>query len=89
MKAPWPKTVNIIAVLVVGFLLTHDLASAESLDDAIALTRQVVELINLGHISDAVPLARAFTNCEYRRRKSCQSFQASRCRSARCHQQCH
>ncbi len=57
MKASWAKAVNIIAVLVVGFLLTHHLAAAQSLDDATALTQQVIELIKLGRVAEAVPLA--------------------------------
>ena len=55
MKAP---SINIIAILLVNFLLTtHDLAVAQGLEEATALTQRVVELANEGRYAEAIPLA--------------------------------
>jgi hypothetical protein len=62
MKAAWfVKALNIIVMLLVGFLLAAA-ALAQSPDEATALTQQVIELYKQGRYSEAVPLAqRAIT----------------------------
>ena len=52
------RALNVMVILVVGFLLTmHHAALAQSLDKASALTQQVIELTKRGHYSEAIPLA--------------------------------
>jgi tetratricopeptide (TPR) repeat protein len=52
------RALNIIAILLVGFLLAAPHATlAQGLDEATALTQQVIELTKQGHYSEAVPLA--------------------------------
>jgi tetratricopeptide (TPR) repeat protein len=49
---------NIIAVLLVGFLLTVPHAAfAQALDESAALTQQVIQLYAQGRFSEAMPLA--------------------------------
>ena len=52
------RALNIMVILVVGFLLTmHHPTLAQSLDEATALTQQVIELTKQGRYSEAIPLA--------------------------------
>ena len=55
---PMARALNLMVILVVGFLLTmHHPTLAQSLDEATALAQQAIELSRQGHYSEAVPLA--------------------------------
>ena len=52
------RAINVIVILIVGFLLAEPHAAfAQSLDEATALNQQATQLYNQGRYSEAIPLA--------------------------------